>query len=364
MQTELSMLVLKIKSLEKNKFDVDASLLVTQEINRIKVDLKTKQTETATLREEAAAQSKLLSDADKELVKLRAEMDAVYAEMKKKHAIKAATFSEVFNTVAGPPRANTVYPQFVTRMLGEKGIKWLQAAESALQADYKERAYNLMLAAKSSNQKRYKSLYHILELVYMWLKTVRVKARKQVADWLEIVQADLVSGSVKTLTEYRELLQKTVGNKLQSVILHQDEEGAKVKTGNAQPFETKWYEHVYVTLLVARNVIKRAGKSLFSKAKSLFVSKPSKGKEPEKGLDNVESERKSWTNWFTGFFRFKKFTPRFPDREEGDVEETWEPDHTGEWTRVTRKGSKQAFVVDGDPEPHIVAGPSSTQGKV
>lgn len=173
---------------------------------------------------EAAAEVTRLNNALAEINKESAQMAARNLELKNKlqsleAAKKAAeekaklakpkSFAEVASE--GVISKKPIENKTVKKLFGDKGLEWLSAAEQAVKEDIRERAYNLMLAAKSSTDKKVRSLHELLAIVFQWCKMHARKLHRKIAKWVDMVEADMRSGMLKSIAYYRQELEKVIG---------------------------------------------------------------------------------------------------------------------------------------------------------
>lgn len=155
---------------------------------------------------------------------------------------------------------------FLTRVLGTKGIEWLQKEELIDRQDTRDRAYHLMQAANAGHTRVYKSLGEVLFIAWSALKRMSKASWKHLNGWLEEVTRDFRAGTLKSIKFYREKLEKVLeALKQQTVVLKRkvarhSATGKEKESGHHQDSYWSWF--------------KRAMRRSFEKVKNTWFSTP------------------------------------------------------------------------------------------
>lgn len=188
--------------------DVDLAEDLSSRSVKISADLKSIQDhltkvnlEKNSLSSERTRLQSELKEASNELTELRSLLDK--AEKMKRVSLQEPVQGATWERIMPPIKSKAV-----SRLLGERGLKWLKSAQEVISDDYKDRSLKLMSAARTSRNANVKSLGDLLEIVFKWLKAQAYRARAVIADWLSEIESDLRTATVKPITYYRDALQR------------------------------------------------------------------------------------------------------------------------------------------------------------
>lgn len=188
--------------------DVDLAETLSSRSVKISSDLKSIQDhltkvnlEKNTLSSERNRLQMELKEASNELAELRSLLD-------KAEKMKKASLQQPGPKIAWEDSLPPIRSKAVSKLLGERGLKWLKNAQEVISDDYKDRSLKLMSAARTSKNANVKSLGDLLEVVFKWLKAQAYRARAVIADWLTEIESDLRTATVKPITYYRDALQR------------------------------------------------------------------------------------------------------------------------------------------------------------
>jgi hypothetical protein len=209
-----------------------------------------------------------------------------------KTALNEASGSKLTSTMpidGLPAGAKIVLDPSVKKLLGNKAVSWLEQAIAVPATDVRDKAFHLMLVAKSSSNKRFESLHKLLTQVVTWIKTQSVKARAKLAPWLKMIEDDLRAGKVKTVMFYREQLESIVK-------LHKEAKEIKsLKKG--YEYKLTWWDEVKIwSQILLVNRPRKYGRSILSNLKKfsswvyarVFLSAKSRGKQKEQFTHHIE----------------------------------------------------------------------------
>lgn len=96
------------------------------------------------------------------------------------------------------------------KLLGFEATQYLKSAFERDANNVRDVAIQLKLAVVSSGNRKIKQLTKLMNEVLDWLKRQEYKARQVLKPWVEMLRDDLARGTIKTLKEYREALEKIV----------------------------------------------------------------------------------------------------------------------------------------------------------
>nr|WBR34676.1 hypothetical protein [Botryosphaeria dothidea fusarivirus 2] len=251
------------KEFEKAKkgFDPEKALeleeaLASQKalVGQLQKDLELVNADKQAVAAQAASLNASIMVLDQEKRKLEHEVHA-FVEAKKKNS--SPILPEI--TVPRPEIKSDV----LRKLLGERGIEWLQKAEQAVADDYRQRVYSLMVATKGGKTSNLRSISQLLETVFRWLKLQSYRLRKSIAAWVDEIEHDIRSAAIKSVSYYRDKLAE-----LRDDIIAK--RNAEKKTDHDEPMS--WFDDLYYTVLVLRNRFVRKSRGFFSPIKRVFTS--------------------------------------------------------------------------------------------
>jgi len=203
---------------------------------------------------------------ESQLIKLRADHTAA---LEKNRNLENAFESQGSMDFSATTRKVEINSAVVKGFLGKKGLDWLQQADLAVRTDYRDRAFKLMQAARSAQSKSIKTFGDLFEIVFQWIKRVPHRVAKKIRPWIDEIEADFKSASLKTLKYYREALEAIIQEKVS--LTNAARKGGKARSPDDK--EEWYYTIFYYSWAIERRAIrlaKRTGSASMSFASSFW----------------------------------------------------------------------------------------------
>jgi len=229
-------------------FDPDRAQELQKSVESSTARIKDLQRDLELINADKKALNASFQEANAQLAALSSERTVLQNRINELLTTKNLASSDVVPeiTVARPELNSKI----LQKMIGDRGINWLHKAEQQMVDDYRNRIYNLRLATKYANSPNVKSISDLLQIVLNWCKNKTWKARKIIASWVDMIEAHIRAGAVRSVKFYHDELRRISDEFDEQRAHHNVEPGQKLR----------WWEDAYFYAKVFYGRAKRSSK--------------------------------------------------------------------------------------------------------